>query len=307
MMRVLVTGASGFIGRHCLQALLTQDRDVHAVTSRDIPDRQEGIHWHRADLLDAVRSENLFRDLRPTHLLHLAWYTEHGSYWNSTENIRWVEASLGMVRHFARHGGKRAVGAGTCAEYDWSAGLCTERSTPLIPRTLYGQSKKAVCELLEGFGSRSGVSTAWGRLFFAYGPHEAPPRLVASVVRSLLRGEPARCTHARQIRDLLHVQDAAAALVALLGSEVTGPVNIASGRPVALKDVIATIASKLDRGHLVQLGAIPAPDDDPPSLLAAVDRLREEVGWKPAIDLDTGLDLTIRWWRERLQRARPAD
>jgi nucleoside-diphosphate-sugar epimerase len=153
--------------------------------------------------------------------------------------------------------------------------------------------------MLDAFAAQSGLSAAWGRVFFPYGPHEYPERLVAYVIRSLLRAEPARCSHGNQLRDLLYVADVAGAFVALLESSVTGAVNIGSGRPIALKEVVYKIAQKLQRPELVQLGAVAASADDPPLLVADVTRLSDEVRWQPEYDLDSGLDRTIAWWREK--------
>jgi nucleoside-diphosphate-sugar epimerase len=121
--------------------------------------------------------------------------------------------------------------------------------------------------------------------------------LVASVICSLLKKEPARCSEGNQQRDFLFIEDAAAALVALLNSDVRGPVNIASGDAVALKEIVSLIASKLNRHDLVQLGAIPDRPDGPELLVADVTRLREEVGWAPHYDLHQGVELTVDWWK----------
>ncbi|NJM40384.1 MAG: NAD-dependent epimerase/dehydratase family protein [Anaerolineae bacterium] len=138
------------------------------------------------------------------------------------------------------------------------------------------------------------------RIFLLYGPHEPPQKLVPAVVRAVLQGEPARTSHGQQVRDVLHVQDVADAFVALLGSEVQGAVNIASGVPVALREVVLMIGEQLGRRELIQLGALPAAPNDPPKLVADVTRLRDEVGWRPKINLTTGLANTIEWWRSQL-------
>src|SRR4051794_12940479 len=98
MKRVLVTGASGFIGRHCLPALSARGFDVHAIHATGTP----GIEstWHRVDLIEPVQMRRLLDEVQPTHLLHLAWYVDHGKYWTSTENLRWIEASLSLLRGF---------------------------------------------------------------------------------------------------------------------------------------------------------------------------------------------------------------
>lgn len=298
MKRVLLTGATGFIGRHCLPALLAKGYEVHAVSSQALAVGSPGVHWHRADLLNSQQVAELTANVRATHLLHLAWFAVPGKYWTAPENFRWVQASLDLLQAFASQGGERVVVAGTCAEYDWRYGYCSERVTPLKPSTLYGVCKHSLQIMFDAFAGQTRLSAAWGRIFFLYGPHEYPGRLVASVIRSLLQDEPARCSHGNQIRDFLYVEDTAEAFVALLEAQTTGAVNIASGRPVTLKDVINVIAEKLDRQHLIQLGAVPVPASEPHLLVAEVERLTGEVGWSPKYDLRAGLDATIEWWRK---------
>lgn len=297
MKRVLLTGATGFIGRHTIPLLLEHGYEVHAVSSGGVPGSGSGICWHQANLLDPGQVATLIAKVQPTQLLHFAWYAEPGKYWDSLENFRWVRASLGLLREFYDHGGQRVVMAGTCAEYDWRYGYCSEEVTPLIPATLYGTCKNSLQSMLNFFSQKTGLSSAWGRIFFLYGPYEHPNRLVSSVICSLLKGRPARCSHGNQVRDFLHVEDVAGAFVALLESDVTGPVNIASGQPIALKDVIYRIADRLTRREMVQLGAIAAPNNEPPLLVADVARLLKEVCWQPKYDLETGLKQTIEWWQ----------
>jgi nucleoside-diphosphate-sugar epimerase len=296
MTRVLLTGASGFIGRHCVPLLLARGYEVHAATSQ-APSAARGVCWHQADLLDAAQVAALLAAVQPTHLLHLAWYAVPGEYWTSPQNFRWVQASLALLEAFARQGGRRVVAAGTCAEYDWRYGLCAEDVTPLAPATPYGVCKHALQTMLASFAEQAGLSAAWGRIFFLYGAGEHPARLVASVIGALLRREPARCTHGEQVRDFLYVEDVAAAFVELLGGDVCGPVNVASGIPVRLKEIVQTIGAMVGREELIQLGVVPAPPGEPPVLLADTRRLREEVGWRPTYDLATGLAETIRWWQ----------
>jgi nucleoside-diphosphate-sugar epimerase len=262
------------------------------------------VQWHSTDLLDRAKVSDLLVAIKPTHLLHCAWYAVPGKYWNARENFAWVEASLHLLEAFADNGGERVVGVGSCAEYDWSEGHCSEWATPLNPATTYGACKHAFQLLLADFSKQAKLSSAWGRLFFLYGPHEPRERLVASVIRSILMEEPALCSHGRQIRDFLHVQDAADALVALLDSAVSGPVNIASGTPVAVLDVVQEIANQLERPNLVQPGALAASENEPPLLLADVTRLRDEVGWSPRYDLAGGVGDTINWWKFQQQEAR---
>lgn len=297
MKRVLLTGATGFIGRHCLPFLLESGFQVHAVSSRLTEQSYPEVHWHRADLFNSGQITKLVNDVRPTHLLHLAWYTMPGRYWTSLENIRWVRASLELLQAFALKGGNRVVIAGTSAEYDWRSGYCSESITPLVPSTLYGTCKHSLQMMLSDFSKETGISSAWGRIFFLYGPNEHPDRLVPSVIRSLLLGEPARCSHGKQVRDFMHVKDVASALVSLIESDVSGPVNIASGRAFELKEIIYKIADKINQRDLVQLGVQSVPESEPPFLIANISRLSKELGWLPKLDLDSGLEETIAWWQ----------
>ena len=299
MKRVLITGAAGFIGRHCLPRLVEDGYEVHAVSSADRARDPSTVHWHLADLLDRRQVAGVMAEVRPTHLLHLAWYTVPGRYWTALENFHWVGASLDLIETFVEHGGRRLVSAGTCAEYDWSYGYCVEGMTPLAPATPYGVCKDALRAMVESFASQTGLSSVWGRVFFLYGPHEHPGRLVPSVIRSLLHAEPARCTHGNQIRDFLYVQDVADAFVMLLGSDTTGAVNIASGQPIRLRDIIIEIADQLGELGLVRLGALPPAPGEPSVLLGDASRLRQEVGWSPSYCLADGLEQTIAWWKER--------
>jgi len=306
MKKVLLTGASGFIGRHCLPALIAHGYEVHAVSSRPraapVEDMSDCVHWYQADLLDAAQVSALLARVEPTHLLHSAWYAVPGAYWAAPENFRWVEASLHLAQTFVARGGQRVVVTGSCAEYDWRYGYCSEQVTPLRPATVYGICKHALQLMLDALCKQKNVSAAWGRLFFLYGQHEYAERLVASVIRALLQEQVARCSHGGQIRDFLYVHDAADALVALLDSDVNGAVNIASGTPVMLRQVVEEIAVQLGRPDLIKLGALPAPEHEPRLLLADVARLRDEVKWSPQYDLASGLAETIDWWKIQLQK-----
>jgi nucleoside-diphosphate-sugar epimerase len=300
MKRVLVTGASGFIGSHALRPLIEHGFDVHMVTSKKPGPQQTNCKWHIADLLDSTQVSGLISAVQPTHLLHFAWYLVPKDYLYSMNNFLWVKSSLELLLRFGEYGGQRAVMAGTCFEYDTSYGYCLEFLTPKAATSVYGKCKHAMQIMLEGFSTTTGLSSAWGRIFFLYGPHEHPNRLISSVICSLLKGEPARCSHGNQIRDFLYVEDVAEAFVALLESNVTGPVNVASGCPIALRDIIYKIAEKIDRKDLIQLGVLPVPVHEPHLLVADVSRLTNEVGWLPKYNLDRGLEQTIAWWRDYL-------
>lgn len=303
--RVFVSGAGGFIGRWSVPALLRLGYEVHAVLSgkanRGVPEELRDARIHFADLLDDAAVAELMNEVRPTHLLHFAWIATPGLYWNSAENFRWLAASEHLLRCFRTHGGSRVMMAGSCAEYDWSqVQVCDERSSPLANASPYASCKIALQTTLADFGRREHASTAWGRIFFQFGPHEHPDRLVPSVIRNLLLNREAPCSHGRQIRSFLHVADVGAAFAAVLDSDLEGPVNIGSDERIALADLIDRIGRQIGRPDLLRLGARPAPPQEPVLLVPEIHRLREEVRWRPRFTLNEGLSDTIAWWRSRL-------
>jgi nucleoside-diphosphate-sugar epimerase len=298
-----VTGASGCLGRHVVPLLVERGWDVHGLARREAPRDLETVTWHRADLLDPVQLAHAVADARTSHLLHLAWYIAPGKWAAAPENFEWVRASLALLRAFRDGGGERVVTAGSCLEYDWSYGFCSELTTPRSPRTAYGLCKHTLETLTSAFCQATETMTsAWGRIFFLYGPHEHPDRLVASVIRSILAGEPARASHGRQIRDYAYVGDIAEAFVELLERDVTGAVNIASGVPVALKDIVELLGRIMGRPDLIRLGAIPPAVTDVPVVLADTRLMSEQLAWRARTDLETGLERTIGWWRQRVDQ-----
>lgn len=297
-MKVFVTGGSGFIGQYCLKQLHAKGHEVHAVSSLPRPST-DSVQWHQASLLDEAQTRAVVRAVKPSHLLHLAWYTKHGKYWMSPENLNWVKGSLALMQEFTESGGKRIVTAGTCAEYDWHHGLCIEGKTPLVPATLYGTYKHAMQLMQQAWCIQNGLSGAWGRVFSLYGPAEHPDRLVASVIRALLRGEVATCGNGSLVRDYSHAEDVAAAFVAVLESGIEGPVNIGSGDAVSLHDLVEKIALKLDASSRITYRPPSlVPGTEPAMLLPDITHLLS-TGWQKKFDLNDGLDDTIAWWRQQ--------
>jgi nucleoside-diphosphate-sugar epimerase len=297
--RVLLTGGTGFIGRHCIAELQARGYEVHATTSRT-PPAPAGVRWHRADLLNGDETAALMAEVRPDSLLHLAWYTEHGKFWQALENLDWVRASLALLRAFIAEGGRRMVLAGSCTEYDWTDGVCREDTTPLKPQGLYGVSKHAFRLMAEAAARRAGISCAWGRIFFLYGPGEQPGRLVAAFVRSQLCSERTTCLSGELRRDYLYVADVASALVALLDSPLEGAVNIGSGNAISIRTMVDRITAKCGHPELVDFRAREAAQQDAPLVVADTTRLAGKLQWTPRVDLDRGLDLTVDWWRQHI-------
>ena len=291
MNRVLLTGSSGFIGRHAVDELVRLGYEVH-VTSRQNKSGLSGVISHQVDLLDARQTADLLRAIKPTHLIHFAWYVEHGKYRTSLSNLDWVAASVVLFKSFAENGGRRAVFAGTCAEYDWAQSPLYEDQTPNNPATLYGVCKNSLRQILQKTALQCEIEFAWSRIFFLYGPGEHPARLIPSILLPLLRGQPATVRAASHVRDLMHVKDVAAAFVAVLNSSLTGVVNIASGNSAALGDVARCIAELLNRSALLNIEQSASTSDNPLILTADVTKLRS-IGFVPKYALREGLSTLI--------------
>ena len=313
---VLVTGGTGFVGRRVVPRLAAAGWRVWLLSRRTPPDLPAGVSVCEVDLFDQPRVRQVVAEIAASpsglgatqprtsglHALHLAWEATPGVFWKSPANLEWLASSVNLLRAFADAGGSRFVGVGTCAEYAWNHadGLCHETLTPRTPATLYGRCKLAFAEVAETFCRDRGLSFAWGRVFAPYGPGEPPQKLVGAILNDLLAGRPTRCSDGTQWRDYLHVDDLAAALEKLLGSPLAGALNLASGEPVRLADLVRLAGEVCGRTDLVRLGDLTAPPGDPPRLLADVRRLREELGWRPAIPLDEGLRQSAAWWRHHL-------
>lgn len=294
--RVLLTGANGFIGRHVLPHLVSRGFEVHAVTRSGASSFREEVITHTVDLHEESERIRLFAETRPTHILHCAWYVEHGRFWSSPENVCWVETSLALLR--CAPAGVRWVGVGTCAEYSWAGdGICREDETPLEPETLYGTAKHSLRVLQEAASREKNISFAWGRIFHLYGPGEPAARFVPLVIRGLLQGKDIPLSHGLQIRDWLYIDDVAGALAALLDSPMEGAVNICSGAGRTLRDVATTVAELLGSDTaLLRFGAMPAPPREPAQLIGDNGRL-SAIGFQPKWTLVEGLQETCTRWR----------
>lgn len=305
MSRVLVTGASGYIGRHALEGLAARGLTPVAL-ARSVPDDVRHLaEWHRVDLLDAQAVRGVVAEARATHCLHLAWDVGAG-YWTSPANLDWLAASLTLLRAFAEAGGQRFVGAGTCAEYDWSTldGQPLGEDAPRRPHTLYGTTKNALRDCLHSFGAAHGLSTAWGVVFHSVGPFERAGRLVPSIIAALDAGREAPCSAGTQVQDIMDVRDLGEAFAALVAAPATGAVNLGSGHGTTIAEVARRTAEICGRPELLRLGALPMRAAEPAVLVPDIHRLTHDIGFTPRHDLDDALRHAVAWWRDRPERSK---
>jgi nucleoside-diphosphate-sugar epimerase len=289
--RVLVTGANGYIGRAVIAAL--GERDVALVTAgrRAI----KGVPFVETDLLSEPDFPEMVRRAQASHLVHLAWVADHPTYWTHPDNPRWAVATARLVDAFCQQGGKGVVVAGSCAEYDWSHGWCREGLTPSHPATPYGLAKDAARRLVQETARLAGVPLAWGRIFMSFGPGEHPDRLIPSLVSHLQGRRPALSVDGDAFRDYLHVDDIGKALVELLLCRAEGIVNISSGAPVRIRDIVACLAREIGADpEPLLLQAMVRPNE--PRLLAGEPTRLTSLGWKPDLTLEVGLALCVGNW-----------
>lgn len=291
-MKVLLTGANGFIGRHVLDALV--ERGVEVVTlGRSRPRNTEGIGFIEADLLATADYGRIADAAGATHLLHLAWYVEHGKFWDSPLNDAWSAATAGLVEAFCRSGGKRVVAAGTCYEYRHDDTPCDEESTAIEPTTPYGKAKADTQRRVRDICESHGVAWAWGRIFLLHGQGEGRRRLVPALADAL-RGHIAPFgVHHDARRDFMHVSDVATAFHALLGDQARGCYNLCSGQATPIQTIVREIADALHTSPDPVLALAPAGARGPASLFGGNERLAA-LGWRQALSLREGLERTLK-------------
>jgi len=265
---ILVTGATGFVGGHVLNALAATDcrlrlivrdgkqaqvpRAARIETVLTTPDLwAEPAAW----LEDACRGVDA--------VIHIAWYAEPGRYLQSPKNLDCLMGTLRLAQAASRAKVRRFVGTGTCFEYDLSAGRLTV-DTPLRPATPYAGAKAAAFMALSQYLPQQGVSFAWCRLFYLFGEGEAAERLVPYLRSRLMVGAPAELSSGTQIRDYLDVRDAARMIVEAARGTAQGAINVCSGTPMTVRELAERVAADYGRRDLLRFGARADNLTDPP-------------------------------------------
>lgn len=281
---VLVTGAAGFVGAHVVRALLRRGLDVVALV-RDteacprLRDVRERVCLAAADLEVPERVARVLDALGPAAIVHPAWYVHPGDYLSSPRNVPALLAAASLFEQAAARGA-RVVAVGSCLEYAPTARPMRE-DDPTLPASLYAACKLAAGVVGRALAATRGLRFTWARLFHVHGPGEAPERLLPAVARALRAGQPFELSPGDQVRDHLHVEDAAEALAHLACSDATGVVNVCSGRPLSLRELLTTLGEELGRTELLRFGARPPVAPDARFLCGDPARLRG-LGFTPA-------------------------
>ena len=284
--RVLLTGATGLIGCQTVAPLVARGFEVFALSRSGA--KIDQAYEIKANILDPEQLDAVFEVNNFTHLMHLAWHDDPADRWTAEENFAWSEATLALVRAFAKAGGQRAVCAGSCAEYEWGDRALNEAS-PLRQSSAYSRAKSDTGNQLMAEAPVLDVSLAWARIFFCYGPGEPKGRLLGDLIKGISSGDVVDCTDGLQERDFLHTGDIGRALAAILDSDVEGAVNVASGQATPVRDLIMEVATQMGHPELVNLGARARPEDDPPRVVADTEKLRQRTDFEPLFDIASGV------------------
>jgi len=265
---ILLTGASGFVGRQVLRALAERNCRVRVV----VREGKQGRLASSPAIASVIASPDIFAESAAwwtqacrgvDTVIHAAWYAEPGRYLHSPLNRDCLAGTLRLGEGAIAAKVRRFVGIGTCFEYDLSAGHLTVE-TRLKPATPYAQAKVEAFKALSQMLPPAGVEFAWCRLFYLYGEGEDARRLMPYLRARLAAGEPAELTSGEQIRDYLDVREAGRMIAEAALGTVQGPLNICSGMPVTIREIAERIADDYGRRDLLHFGARADNPVDPP-------------------------------------------
>lgn len=287
-MRVVVTGANGFLGRHIMRRLPEFGADAVGGTRRPVA----GMRSVALDITDAASADAALRAEKPTHVINCAAYGVDQSRQSYPDAFAVnVEACAIMLEACARAGVRRFVQVGTCSEYAGSETPIAE-DAPQRPHNLYAVTKAAGTRLALALAGKLGIEVVVVRPFFMWGPYEPAHRIIPAIVAACRAKQPLALTDCELMRDYSFAADAAGwmARVALSDKVRSGDiVNIGSGRPVLLRDFALEFSSRLGGTDLMRFGERPQRPNEPKSVVADVSRLVGLIGPLAHTSIDDGL------------------
>lgn len=303
-MRVLLTGAAGFIGSHTLRRLLDDDGLQIAVLVRArsdawrIQDLSDSVQWIEGDLTALGTAEAAVIDFAPDAVVHLAWHGVGNRLRNDDAQVQNLTGTLALLRIAQRAGTRHWIGFGSQAEYGPHNGSIAEDAATQ-PTTLYGVTKLSAGHYTRLLCEQHGMRYAWLRLFSAYGPQDDPDWMIPSVIRKLFQQDQPALTPGGQLWDFVYVTDVAEAVYrALTTPDATGVFNLGSGQAQTIRSVAEHIRDLIDAALPLGFGAVPYRSDQVMHLQAKIERLKTATGWSPQIGLNDGLAQTVEFYRE---------
>ena len=264
--RVLVTGATGFIGRHVVPLLLQRGHAVTAVARDEFKARGfawfDHVHFVACDIrlpIDRVAC----RFGRPQAVMHLAWsgLPNYQARFHLDENL---PADKQFLKSLLDGGAEQLLVAGTCLEYGMQTG-CLSEATPSAPVTCYAQAKDELRQFLQAFQLQRQFRLQWARLFYMYGEGQNPNSLIAQLDRAIAQEQQSfKMSGGEQLRDYLPVDAVARRLVALLECpDCDGIVNVCSGEPISVRSLVERHIAQVGAEIAFKLGYYPYADYEP--------------------------------------------
>lgn len=290
-MKILVTGATGFIGSAFVQSAIERG---HAIGGLISPTKGPPVRFPAGGqqvCLRGTMADLPWKEIEafgPEVCVHFAWIATPGAYLESPENERHLDWSLKMARRLKGIGVRHFVGTGTCIEYQMGNEPLHEDRTPIKPTTLYSSCKNALRETLDAEARKDGTHFAWGRVFYPYGVGEHPARLCSSIIHRLARGEKILLQTPASMKDYIYITDLASAFLTVVEKRFHGSINLGTGTGVAVREIAIRLAMLMGKLGSVE-AAKPSQPDPFPFVVADAAKLKS-LGWRPAVNLDEGLE-----------------
>jgi nucleoside-diphosphate-sugar epimerase len=295
-MRILLTGATGFIGSAFLKLALRRHHRVGALVRPEsggrtrIPDH-EGLCCFAGSLAEAPWGQ--IEGFRPEVCVHAAWVTEPKAYLESSENQRYLDWSSDFLGQACQRGVRRVIALGTCSEYQIGREILSEDKTPVAPVSTYARCKNELRQALETSAIQHHFSLCWARVFYPYGVGEHAERLCSSIITRLARGERVALQTPASTKDYIYIEDLAAALLTVVEKEFAGTINLGTGVGVTVQQIAETIAKMLDRQGLLELPVETAVD--PLGFVVGDATKLRSLGWQQRVKLQAGLARMIKY------------
>lgn len=279
-MKVLVTGASGFIGRHVVARLLAQGHTVTAVARNaeraSALNWPESVHFIPCDIHDPLLDTTVFGNIDA--VIHLAW-PGLPHYKALYHFERTLPADYQFLKTLVSTGYKHLLVAGTCFEYGMQAGSL-EETMGTAPNNAYALAKDTLRRNLQTLSAESPFKLQWARLFYTYGEGQNPGSLLALLDRALLAGDAEfPMSQGEQLRDYLPVEAVAQRLVALVERpDCEGIFNICSGTPISVRRLVEEHVAKRGGSIKLKLGHYPYSPLEPLAFWGSPAKLGERLG-----------------------------
>jgi nucleoside-diphosphate-sugar epimerase len=303
--RVLVTGGTGFMGRHLVAALRARGDQVTVVGRRDAgavaAHLAEGVRYLRADLAEPGTAAHIVADNQPERVFHLA------SAVDVRRDLALLDvqihdtqlAAVHVARACLEHGVPRLVHAGTCEEYGDGPAPFRETQNPQ-PVSPYSAAKAAATAFVQMLCKSFGLRAVVVRPFLTYGPGQGPQQMIPALIRSALDGRDFPMTGGEQTREFNYVDDIVDGMLrACDATGVDGEIfNLGCGEPRQIRDVAALVLELMGNPVRAQFGALPYRPGETWEFYCANDKARERLGYRAATPLEDGLRHTIAWYRQ---------